>query len=81
MSLLFFLNKGFKPQSYVCYRCNDLVMMSMNLRDINVLNNKGADYCCIIGGISKKGALILTQNIGLAEKSRLLENIKIHYHI
>ena len=47
-------------------------MMSMNLRDINVLNNKGADYCCIIGGISKKGALILTQNIGLAEKSRLL---------
>ena len=47
-------------------------MMSMNLRDINVLNNKGADYCCIIGGISKSEALILTQNIGLAEKSRLL---------
>ena len=44
----------------------------MNLSDIDVLKNKNADYCCIIGGISKSEALILTQNIGLAEKSRLL---------
>ena len=30
----YFLNKGFKFQSYVCNRCYDLVMMSMNLSNI-----------------------------------------------
>ena len=30
----YFLNKGFKFQSYVCNRLHDLVMMSMNLNDI-----------------------------------------------
>ena len=30
-SLLDFLNKGFKCQSYVCNRCHNLLMMSMNL--------------------------------------------------
>ena len=28
--------------------CHDLLMMSMNLSDIVILNNKGSDYCCII---------------------------------
>ena len=47
-------------------------MMSMNLSDIDVLSNKGADYRCTINGISKSEALILTQNIDLTEKRRLL---------
>ena len=68
----FFLNEEFNFQSHVCNRCHDLVMMSMNLSDIYVLSNKGADYRCIINGISKSEALILTQNIDLTEKRRLL---------
>ena len=32
----YFLNKGFKFQSYVCNRFHDLVMMSMNLSDIAI---------------------------------------------
>ena len=55
--------------------------MSMNFSDIDVLNNKGADYCYFISGISKSEALILTENTDFTEKSRLLLNIKIHYHI
>ena len=43
----------------------------MNLSDIDVLSNQGADYRCIINGISKSEALILTQNIDLTEKRRL----------
>ena len=31
------LDKGFKFQSYVCNKCNDLLMMSMNLSDIAIL--------------------------------------------
>ena len=36
----YFLNKGFKFQSNVCYRCHDLLMKSMNLSDIAILNIK-----------------------------------------
>ena len=32
------LNKGFKFQWYVCNKCCDLLMMSMNLNDIATLN-------------------------------------------
>ena len=49
----YFFKKEFKFQSYVCNRCHDLLMMSMNLSNIYILNIKGTDYCCIIGGISK----------------------------
>ena len=34
----YFLNKWFKFQSYVCKRCHDLVMMSINLSDNSNLN-------------------------------------------
>ena len=50
----FFLkNKEFKLQSYICNRCHDLLMMSMNLSDIAILTIKGADYHCIISGLAK----------------------------
>ena len=41
----YFLNKGFKSQPYVCNRCHDLLMMSMNFSDIAILKIKNADYC------------------------------------
>ena len=49
----YFLNKGFNFQSNVCNRYHNLLMMSMNISDIAVSNIKGADYCCIISGITK----------------------------
>ena len=49
----YFLNKGFKFQSYVCNACHDLLMMSMNLSNIAILKSKNADYRCIITEISK----------------------------
>ena len=33
-------------------------MMSMNLSDIADLNNKSADYCCIVSGISETMSLM-----------------------
>ena len=68
----YFLNKGFKFQSYVCNRWHDLVMMSMNLSDIAILNIKSADNCFIMSGISKTEAINLMQNIDLTEKSGTL---------
>ena len=68
----YFLNKGFKFQLSVCNRCHDLLMMSMNLSDIAILNIKGSDYRCIIGGISKNEAINLIKNIYFTESSRTL---------
>ena len=59
----YFLNKGFKFQTYVCNRYYDFLMMSMNLSDIATLRIKNADYCCIVTGISKSEAINLLQNI------------------
>ena len=48
---------SFKFQRNVCNRCHDLLMISMNLRNIVVLNIKGFDYHCIISLISKNEAI------------------------
>ena len=53
----------------------------MNLSNIAILNSKGADYCCIISGISKSGAINLMQNINLTKSSRTLKKIKIYYYM
>ena len=68
----YFLNHLFKFQSNVCSRCHDLLMMSMNLSDTDILNIKSSDYRCIISLISKSEAINLMQNADLTEKSRIL---------
>ena len=49
-----------------------LLMMSVNFRDIAVVNIKGSDYCCIISLISKNEAIDLMQNADLTEKNATL---------
>ena len=65
----YFLNYSFKFQPDVCNRSHDLLMISVNLSDIAILNNKGYDYCCIICLISKTVAIDLLQNVDLNSKS------------
>ena len=43
-------------------------MMPMNFSDNVFLNIHGADYCCIIGGITKSEAINEMQNVNLSEK-------------
>ena len=68
----YFLSKGFKFQSNVCNGCHDLLMMSMNFSDFGNLNNIGANYRCIVSGISKREAINFMQNIDLTEKMGIL---------
>ena len=63
----YFLNYSFKFQPNACNRCHDLLMMSMNLRDIDILNMKGSDYRCIITLNSKNESINLKQNADLTE--------------
>ena len=47
LSLLIFLDKGFKFELHVYNGCHDVLMMSMNVSDTAALNPKSADYCFI----------------------------------
>ena len=58
----YFLDYSFKFQPNVCNRCHNLLMMSVNLSDINILNIKDSDYRCIISLISENEAINLMQN-------------------
>ena len=49
----YFSDKEFKFQPDVCYRCHDVLMMSMNLSCIAILNNNGVNYRCISNRIAK----------------------------
>ena len=70
--MLFFLDKGFKFQSYVCIGYHHVLMMSIKLSNIAISNTSSADYHCIINGISKSEALNLLQITDLTEKSGTL---------
>ena len=58
-----------KFYTYVCKRCHNLLMMSMNISDIAIINIKSTDDCCIIIGISRKEAVDLMLNIDLTENA------------
>ena len=76
-----FLHKRFKFQPCTCSGYHDVLMTSMNLSNIVILNIHGADYCCIISGISKSEAIRLLQKADLNEKCRALLIIKIIYKV
>ena len=54
-----FLDKEFKFQLHVFTGCNDVLIMSINLSNIAILNIQGADYRCVISGISKSETINL----------------------
>ena len=64
----------FEPND--CNRCHDILIMSVNLSDIDILNIKDSDYCHIISLFSVNKAIGLMQNAGLTEnKTWKLKNI------
>ena len=53
----FFKDIGFKFQEHVCNKCHDLLTIAYSLKDIVILNAKGATFRCILMGISKNEGL------------------------
>ena len=51
--ILVFLNKGFKFKPNVCSRCHDVLMMSMNLSDIEILNIKDSIIGVLLAELEK----------------------------
>ena len=55
--LWFFKDIGFKFEEHVCNKCHDLLTIAYSLKDIAILNAKGATFRCILMGISKNEGL------------------------
>ena len=73
----YFLDKGFKFQLDVSNGCYNVLRISMNLSsEIAILSIHGANYRCIINGMSKNKAINCLKNVDLTEKSRTSQNIK-----
>ena len=53
----FFKDIGFKFEEHVCNKCHDLLTIAYSLKDIAMLNAKGATFRCILMGISKTEGL------------------------
>ena len=64
----YFLDKGFRFQTYACNGWNDLLTMSLNLDNIAILNINSIDYHCNINGICKSEDVYLLQNADLTAK-------------
>ena len=52
-----FKDVGFKFEEHVCNKCHDLLTIAYSLKDIAILNAKGATFRCILMGISKNEGL------------------------
>ena len=44
LSLLIFLDKGFKYEPYLCSGCHDLMQTAINFNDVAIVSIKGSDY-------------------------------------
>ena len=53
----FFKDNGFKFEKHVCNKCHDLLTIGYSLKDIALLNAKGATFRCLLMGISKNEVL------------------------
>ena len=53
----FFKDIGFKFEEHVCNKYHDLLTIAYSLKDMAILNAKGATFRCILMGISKNEGL------------------------
>ena len=73
MSLLVFLDIGFKFQHDICNGGHGLLMMSVNPNNIAILNIQGIDYRWIINKINKSDTVNLLKNADLTKEKVVLQ--------
>ena len=67
----YFKEAGFKFELHVCNKCYDVLMTAYELKNIAILNVKGADFKCILWGISGDEAVNRLNNSLLESKGLL----------
>ena len=67
----YFKDVGFKFEPRVCNKCHDVFMTPYELKNIGILNVNGADFRCILWGISRDEAVNRLNNTVLEDKGVL----------
>ena len=67
----YFEDVGYKLQPYVCNGCHVVLMIAYELKNIAILNSKGADCRCILWGINRNDAINRLSNSMLKDKGIL----------
>ena len=63
----YFIDVGFKFEPHVCNKCHDVLMTAYELKNILILNVKGADLRCILWGVSRDVAVNRLNNFAALE--------------
>ena len=64
----YFKDVGFKCKPHSCSKCHDLLMTAYKLKNIAIVNAKGADFRCILWGISRDEAVNRLNNSVFEDK-------------
>ena len=67
----YFKDVGFKFEPHVCNKCHDVLITVYELKNVAILNVKGADFRCILRGISGDKAFNRMNNSVLEDKGVL----------
>ena len=67
----YFKDVGFKFELLVCNKCHDVLMTAYELENIAILNIKGANFSCILWGISRDKIVNRLNNSVLEDKGVL----------
>ena len=67
----YFKDVGFKFEPHVCNKCHDVLITVYELKNVAILNVKGADFRCILWGISRDEAANRSSNSVLEDKGVL----------
>ena len=66
-----FLDKNFSYEPYLCNGCHDFMQKEMNFNDVAIVSIKVNDYRIHFWYMSKNGAISITHNSSLNEKTGL----------
>ena len=64
----YFKDVGFKCKPHSFSKCHDLLMTAYKLKNIAIVNAKGADFRCILLGISRDEAVNRLNNSVFEDK-------------
>ena len=67
----YFKDITYKFEPYVCNKCHDISIMDYELKNITILNVKGADYRCILWNMAGNDAINMFNNSKLEDKGTL----------
>ena len=81
LSLLVFKDIGFKFEEHVCNKCHNLLTMAYSLKNIAILNAKGATFRCILMGISKNEGLKRLNNSVTHDRGSIVIIMIIQFHL